>query len=176
MNNNIHKDENIIDILKKYYYYKERFSNIPLDKPKKIMKLAIISNEYIAEKLYYDFTIEKLLSNKNIEPLRYMNNPIINKFKIKYYLYKIRKYCKNNIGNNIVKNIYNVLNLKKRNCNVVLLLMKKENYQDIILSILLENICYNKKITFLKLDFENINEEKLKNNINAFYDILNLNK
>lgn len=176
MNNNIHKDENIIKILKKYFYYKERFNNIALDKPKKYLKLGIISNEYISKNLYYDYTLEKLLSNKNIEPLRYINNPITNRLKTRYYRYKIRKYCKNNIGNNIIKNIYNVLKLKKRKCNAVLLLMNKNNYQDIILSILLESICFKEKMTFLKLDFEIINEEKLENNINAFYDILNLNK
>lgn len=176
INNNLTSTLNIRSIIKQYFYYKNRLKNIKLDKPNKCLKVGIISNNYILNELYFNHTIEELSSNKNIEVKRYTNRYINNYILNKYYFYKIRKYCKYNIKNNITQNIYRLIKLIKKEYDGIILLTQYKHIDDEILNIIINNICRNENISFINIDFdENISEIKIDNTIDVFYDMITIN-
>ena len=174
-NKNLTKKLTIYSILKEYKYYIKRFKNIKLDKPKKCINIGILSSSYIPSKLYYDYTLEKMLSDKNIICNRVIGKPYFSDLFIKYHLYKIRKYCKYNIGNKVVNNIY-VLKKLINNKYDGLIFIKSNSIEDISTSLLIDSICSKEKMPMISLNYdEKINEINIENNINVFYDLIKLN-
>lgn len=167
---------NIISIIKNYFYYKGRLKEIYIDKPKKCLKIEILSNEYIFNKLYYDYTIENLLSNKNMKCDRYIGKTYINKIIKKYYMYKIKKYCKYDIGSNSIKNIYKVKKALNLKYDGIIFISNDENIIDECTSLIIESICKKENMPMINIKFDNnINKLYIDNNINMLYDLININ-
>ena len=163
------------NIIKNYFYYIKRLKNISLDKPKKIYKIGIISNNYIPINLYYDYTIEKLMGLKNIEPIRYINFNKINKFKLKYYLYKINDYCENNIGLNIIKNIYITKKLIDNKCDGILNIIDSNLISDIDSNIIINNMCNKNNIPLVTLNYnEKSTKLDIENIVKVLYDSIHI--
>lgn len=178
LNKHIANNNNVINILKYYFYYKTKLKNVYLDKPKNCLKVGIISNKYIPVELYYNYFIEKEFSNNNIEVSRNIEyNYKESKLKIKYYLFKLRQYCKYNIGFRELRSLYRTNNFIKRNYDSIIFIKTSNCLQDINTSIIIKKMCSNNDIPFMVIDFnENITELKLKNDINAFYDMMRIIK
>ena len=160
-----------LTIIKKYSYYLNRLKCISLDKPKKCLNIGVFSNEYVHNKLYYDYTLENILSNKNMICKKSFYH--INKFKYKYYKYKINKYCKYITNINVVKNIYDIL---YNDYDGIIYITQDANLLDDVSMIIIENICKKEKISMINISFnEKISKMYIENNINMLYDLININ-
>lgn len=163
------------DISKTYFDYKNRINFLPIDKPKNTYKVLIISNNYIPNILFNNYYIECLLADKNIEVDRYYDYyEKENKLKLKYYLFRIRKYCKYNIGYNIIKNLYRVIN---NEYDGIIYLKPDGCASEVSSAIIIQNMCKKENIPLLFIKFnEQTKEEFIKNDINIFYDMIKINK
>lgn len=154
---NIASKLSMVSIIKKYYYYIDRLKSIKIDKPKKCLNIGIISNNYIFNALYYDYTIERLLSNKNMISNRYITLFKEDKFRIKYYKYIVKK---------LINNEYDGIVFFSEEGNIV----------DDSASLFLEKFCNKENISFINIIFnENINEKNIENKINMLNDLIIMN-
>ena len=178
ISNNIYEKYNIFSILKRYYYYKSKLELIPIDKPKNTFKVGIISNQYINNELYYNYYIEKELSNKNISIRRYIDNNNYNKkIKGKYYLFNLINICKNNINYSITRNLYRISELINQEYDGILYIVKENDINDNISKIISSKLYKKYNIPIIYLVFnENINELSINNSIKVLYDMIILNK
>lgn len=173
--NNLTNKLSMFSIIKEYHYYMKRLKNLKIDKPKRCINIGILSNDYIPNKLYYDYTVEKILSNKNIYCIRIIGQSYFSDLFVKYKLYKIRKYCKYNIGNKVINNIYFLKKLIKLQYDGIIFI-KKDNIIDISTNSLIDSICSKEKIPMISIKFDNnINKINIENNINVLYDLIKLN-
>jgi len=174
INDNLLLDLRIIIIIKKYYYYKNKLRNVSLDKPKNISNILILSNDYIDNKLYYNYFIEKTLGSKNITSKRNSISCNNSYLKNKYYFMKVHEYCKYNIGKNIINNVYITLKNIRKDYKAIMFLKTNTN-EDISTYIILKRICDKESIPFVYLNFnENMCEEYIKNTIVALSDMINI--
>ena len=154
---NIVSKLNIITIIKKYYYYIERLRSINLDKPKKCLNIGIISNNFIFNNLYSDYTIERELSNKNMICRRYIPFFKNDKFLIKYYRYLINK-------------------LINGGCDGIIFLSEEGSIIDDNSYVLLEKISSKVGMPFININFnESTSKKNIENKINMLNDLIIMN-
>lgn len=129
--NNILAKDSVLIILKKYFYYKKRLYNLAVDKPKRLTKVALVSQNY-KQFIFDDYYLEKLLASKNIQVI------------IKY------KYS-----------------LKKLNDKYDGIIYVFDQFAD-------KNIIKQLDIPIIFIRYKDeIDKEKLKNNIDKFSNIIN---
>ena len=112
MLNDFSNTKNIFKLIILYFKYKKLFKNIEVNKPTKLIKIGIIGELYLCMESFSNYDLEKLLGRLNVEITRYNNgnNLLIKKrFNHKKILKKILKYCKYNIGDEAINNIYKAI-------------------------------------------------------------------
>ena len=170
---NIYKTKNIFKFMRDYFNYKKRIDSIYLDRPKNCKNILVLSNNYIPNEYYHNFDIEKSLSNKNMISNRYYKELYFNFISNKYHKFKIRKYCKYNLGSNVIDNIYYINNLKY---DGVIFLQSKMNVKDESTRLILLNICMKKNIPFITIIFSgDTSKFKIENTVNALSDMIKIN-
>lgn len=170
------KTKGIIDLIKKYYYYNKKFKNISLDKPKNCLKIGVVGELYTSMEPHSNYFLEKELASMNIEVTRFTNVTFLlvtKRFTEKYYLRKIKKYCKYSLGSDAMDNIARAKILIKKGYDGIIHIKPFGCTPEIGGMKILENLCNNENIPLMFLTFDtNTSELGIKTRLEAFYDML----
>ncbi|MBO5182913.1 MAG: hypothetical protein J6B64_00790 [Bacilli bacterium] len=170
------KTRGFLDLIKTYYYYRKKFKNIALDKPKNCLKVGIVGELYTSMEPHSSYFIERELANMNVEVTRYTNVTfllITKRFKEKYYLRKIKKYCKFTMGADAMDNVARAKILIKKGYDGIIHIKPFGCVPEIGAMKVLENLCDDEKIPIMFLTFDtNTSELGIKTRLEAFHDML----
>lgn len=173
---NFSKTKGFVDLVKKYFYFKKKFKSIPLDKPKNCLKIGIVGELYTSMEPHSSYFIERELANMNIEVSRFTNVTfllVIKRFKEKYYLRKIKKYCKYPIGADAMDNIARAKILINKGYDGIIHIKPFGCTPEVGGMKILENLCKDENIPLMFLTFDtNTSELGIKTRLEAFYDML----
>lgn len=174
------KTKGFIDLIKNYLYYKKRFINIPLDKPKNCIKIGIVGELYTSMQPHSTYFLERELANMNVEITRFTNVTfllITKRFKEKYYLRKIKKYCKYTLGSDAMENIARAKILIDKGYDGIIHIKPFGCTPEIGGMKILENLCNDENMPLMFLTFDtNTSELGIKTRLEAFYDMLNMRR
>jgi len=167
---------NLINLIKIYFKYQKKYKNLKINKPKNCIKIGIVGELYSIMEPYSSCNIERKLASIGIEVHRFTTLTyllIVKKFKLKYYLYKCKKYLKYHLGADgtesvaisqilATKKYDGIVHLKSFGCTPELNAMP-----------ILEKISndYNIPIIYFSFDSQD-NEVGINTRIEAFYDML----
>lgn len=176
MLNSFSKTTGIIDLIKRYIRFRRKIRNITLDKPKNCIKIGVVGELYTSMEQFSSYFIEKELANMNIEVTRFTNVTYLlltKKYYEKWYLRKIKKYCKYTIGADGMDNVARskilidkgydgIIHIKPFGCTPEIGAMK-----------ILQNLCNDENIPIMFLTFDsNTSETGIKTRLEAFYDMI----
>lgn len=174
-----YNSKNLKILIKNYYKYKKKFKNIKIDKPKNCVKVGLIGNFYSQTVENKNYFIEKELANMNMVITRYNDLPfsfITKLFKEKYYLLKIRKYCKYKMNYNSMKNLSILISLINKKYDGIVYIRSVGCIPEIATMNIIDNICKDKNVPLMYLIFnEDTSELEIKTRLKAFKDMLIMN-
>ena len=174
------KTKGFIDLIKKYFYFKKKFKNIPLDKPKNCLKIGIVGMPYIFIDENSNYFIEKKLANMNIEVSKFPNETFLflsRPLKEKYYLGKIKKYCKYSLGSNVISSIEKAKILINKGYDGIIHIKSFGCTPEIGGMKILEKLCNDENMPLMFLNFDiDTSKVEIKTRLEAFYDMLIMNR
>ena len=165
-----------IKLLKTYINYKKRYQKIPINKPKKCLKIGIVGELYSIMEPFCSNNIEYKLANYGIEVHRFTTLTyllLIKKFKLKYLLKKGKKYLKYHLGADATESVVLSLDLAKKKYDGIVHLKSFGCTPELNAMPILEKISNDYQIPIIYFSFDaQDNEVGIDTRIEAFYDML----
>lgn len=180
MLNSFSKCMGYFNLTKRYFYYKNKFKNIKINKPSNPIKIGIIGELYTAMEPFSSYFLEKELASMNIEIKRFTNASYLlyqKRFRTKKYLRYIKDYCKYTIGADGMDNIYRTKWLIDNNYDGIIHTKPFGCTPEIGAIPIIRKLCQEKKMPIIFFSFdEQTSEAGIKTRLEAFYDMLKIRK
>ena len=173
------KTKGLIDLNKKYRYYKKRLKNIDIDKPKNNIKIGIIGELYTLMEPVANYNIEDMLINNKVEVKRFTNVTYLlfqKPRKSKKYL-KSLKNIKYKMGADAMDNIYYTKYLIDNSYDGIIHIKSSFCTPEIGSMGIINKMCEeaNMPVIFLSMD-TNTSKVGLETRIEAFLDMIEMRK
>ncbi len=156
----------------------KRFSDIKINKDKKLPRVALIGEIYTVSDPTINFEVERKLGNEGIEvhremTLSYQLKKIVFPWKDWISQRKINPYLKSTVGGHGRDAIYEMLHYVKNGFNGIVHLLPFGCMPEVTVRPILENIHQKTKIPFLSLSLdEQIAEAGINTRLEAFVDVV----
>lgn len=171
--------ENIIDINKCYKKYIKELKKINVNKPSKLLRVGIIGELYTLMEPFANYDLEMFLAKKGIEITRFTN--------VTYLLFekkrKIRKaikkseYVKYKMGADASDNICWTEYFCKNKYDGIIHIKSTFCTPEIASMSIINKICGINKVPVIFMSFDsNTSEVGIKTRLEAFYDMLEMNR
>lgn len=173
------KTKGLIDLNKKYRYYKKRLKKIDIDKPKNNIKIGIIGELYTLMEPVANYNIEDMLINNKVEVKRFTNVTYLlfqKHRKSKKYL-KSLKNIKYKMGADAMDNIYYTKYLIDNSYDGIIHIKSSFCTPEIGSMGIINKMCEeaNMPVIFLSMD-TNTSKVGLETRIEAFLDMIEMRK
>lgn len=174
------KCKGYLSLTKRYFYYKKRFKQLEIKKPKDCLKVGIIGELYTSMEPFSNYFLEKELASMNIEIKRFTN--------VSYLLYQkslqrrknlryIEKYCKYTIGADGMDNIYRAKYLIDQGYDGIIHIKPFGCTPEIGAIPIIRKVCQDGKMPIIYFSFDSqTSETGIKTRLEAFYDMLQIRK
>lgn len=173
------KTKGLIDLNKKYRYYKKRLKKIDIDKPKNNIKIGIIGELYTLMEPVANYNIEDMLISNKVEVKRFTNVTYLlfqKHRKSKKYL-KSLKNIKYKMGADAMDNIYYTKYLIDNSYDGIIHIKSSFCTPEIGSMGIINKMCEeaNMPVIFLSMD-TNTSKVGLETRIEAFLDMIEMRK
>lgn len=173
------KYKNIISIRKCYKKYISKLKGVKIKKPEKLLRVGVIGELYTLMEPFANYDLEKYLAKKGVELTRYTN--------VNYLLFekkrKMPKKLKNSqyvsygMGADASDNICRTEYLCKNSFDGIIHIKSSFCTPEIAAMPIINKICKEYKVPIIFMSFDsNTSEEGIKTRLDAFYDMLEMNK
>ena len=173
------KYHDVIRIKMCFHKYMKKLKAIKINKPKNVLRVAIIGELYTIMEPFANFELEKMLGKKGVEITRFTNvNYLLfeKKRKSKQNLKK-SKYIKYKMGADASDNICRTEFLCKEKYDGIIHIKSAFCTPEIAAMSIINKICKDYKVPVIFMSFDsNTSEAGIKTRIEAFYDMLEMNK
>lgn len=159
-------------------HYLRRVRAIPLDMPKKPLRVGMVGEYYSIMDPFASHNIEKELAQKGVVVERWMNvtNTIFH-FTEKDMLEKIRGYARYNMGATSMSTIEQALTCAKKGYDGIIHLKSVGCTPEIDSMPVLQNISHDYKIPILYFSFDTQTADAgIQTRLEAFYDMMTMKK
>ncbi|HPF82724.1 MAG TPA: 2-hydroxyacyl-CoA dehydratase [Bacilli bacterium] len=177
--NEIVKYKNVFSIRKCYKKYLKLFKKIEINKPKNVLKVGIVGELYTLMEPFANYDIEKFLAKKSVEVTRFTNVEylLFKKHKTIGKNIKKSKYIKYKMGADASDNICRVEKMCKDNYDGIIHIKSTFCTPEIATMPIINKICKDHKVPVIFMSFDsNTSEVFVKTRLEAFYDMLEMNK
>lgn len=180
MLNQFMKVRTLRELKKEYKKYKQKFSELPKDKPKNRLKVGIIGELYTIMEPFSNYFLEQELAKFNIEIKRFTNAEYLlfrKKTEIKKYMLNTKKYIKYKMGADAADNIARAKWLCENNYDGIIHIKSSFCTPEIGAMPIINKVCndYNVPVIFFSFD-ANTSEVGIKTRLEAFYDMIEMRK
>lgn len=169
---------NVIDLYKCYKKTMNDLKKVKVNKPEKIIRVAIIGELYTLMEPFTNYDLEIFLAKKGIEITRFTN--------VDYLLFKKKreinkklkksKYIKYKMGADASGNICYTEYLCKNKYNGIIHIKSTFCTPEISVIPIISKICNDYKVPVMFMSFDsNTSEIGIKTRLEAFYDMLEMN-
>lgn len=170
------KVNNPIKLYILYKKYLKKFQRLPINKPKKCLKIGIIGELYTLMEPFANYKLETILASYHMEITRFTNVHYLlfeKHKKMKKLLKKNKDYVKYKMGADASDNIIHTKYLCNNKCDGIIHIKSSFCTPEIGAMPIINKICksYNVPIVFFSFD-ANTSEVGLKTRLEAFYDML----
>lgn len=166
----------IIDLNKKYKYYKKKFQSLKINKPNDCLKIGIIGELYTAMEPSSTYYLEQELAKMNIQITRFTNVTYLlfqKRFHLPKMLRSIKEYDKYNLGADGSDNVYRAKLLAKKGYDGLIHTKPFGCTPEVAAIPLLRKVSNDYHIPIMYFSFDSIDSEVgLKTRLEAFYDML----
>lgn len=174
------KCKGYLSLTKHYFYYKNRFKKLKVNKPKDCLKVGIIGELYTAMEPFSSYFLEKELASMNIEIKRFTNVSYLlyeKRLQRKRNLRYIAKYCKYTIGADGMDNVYRAKYLIDQGYDGIIHTKPFGCTPEIGAIPIIRKVCQDGKIPIIFFSFDSqTSETGIKTRLEAFYDMLKIKK
>lgn len=174
------KTNSIFQLIKTYHIYKRKLTKLPINKPKKCLKVGIIGELYTAMEPFATYDLEKTLATYHIEIKRFTNLSYLLWKKGIYLPFmkkKVKKYCKYTLGADGLDNVYRVLWLKKHKYDGIIHTKPSACTPEVGALPIIMKAAKEENIPIIFLSFdEQTGVEGLNTRIEAFHDLIKIRK
>ena len=167
------------DIRRCYKKYMKELKLIKVIKPDKVLKIGIIGELFTLMEPFANYDIEMHLAKKGIEVTRFTNVTYLLFEKKRKLNRKINKssYIKYRMGADASDNIYWTEKLCKENYDGIIHIKSSFCTPEIGAMPIISKICKEYKVPVIFMSFDsNTSEVGVKTRLEAFYDMLEMNK
>ncbi len=163
-----------------YFKYKCLFKKLKINKPKNCLRVGIIGELYTSMEPHSSYFLEQELAKMNIEVKRFTNVTYLlikKRFKTKKMLKYTRDYMKYPIGADGLDNIYRAKKLIDEGYDGLIHIKPFGCTPEIGAIPIIKKVCndYHMPIIFFSFDTQT-SEEGIKTRLEAFYDMLKMQK
>lgn len=184
--NNLYKEylgglkeiKNLKDLKKYQKLYMKLFKDIPIDKPKNPLKVAVVGEYYTIMQPFSNHFLEKWLAKKGIEVRRCMNftNTLIDRPE-KEVKKRIKNYAQYDMGATSMYTIGASLECAKKDYDGIIHIKSAGCMPEIDTMTVLQNISKDYKIPILYISFDSQTSDiGLETRLEAFYDMIMMRK
>lgn len=170
--------KSLFKLRKLYKKYSKLFKAIPIDKPKKLLKVGIIGELYTIMEPYANYFLEMELAKMHIEVKRYTNVYYLlfqKRKQSKKHLKYIKEYVKYKMGADATDNIARCKFLCENNYDGIIHIKSSFCTPEIAAMPIISKVArdYNVPIIYFSFD-SNTSEVGIKTRLEAFYDMLEM--
>ena len=163
-----------------YHKYKRKFRNLPVKKPKKVMKVGVIGELYTIMEPFANYFLETELAKMNIEVKRYTNVYYLlfqKKRHLKYHLKNTKEFVKYKMGADATDNISRAKYLCENGYDGIIHIKSSFCTPEISAMPIISKVCreYNVPIIYFSFD-ANTSEVGIKTRLEAFNDMLEMRR
>ncbi len=163
-----------------YLKYKRKFKKIKINKPKNCLKVGVIGELYTSMEPFSSYFIERELAKMNIEVKRFTNVTYLlikKKHHTKKMLKYVKEYMKYTIGADGLDNIYRAKKLINEGYDGLIHIKPFGCTPEIGAIPIIKKVCSDYKMPIIFFSFDTqTSEEGIKTRLEAFYDMLKMNK
>lgn len=170
--------ESVKELKKLQDSYSKAFKNLPIDKPKSPLKVALVGEYYTIMEPFSNHYMENWLASKGIEVERWMNltNTIIDRPE-KEVKKHIRPYASYDMGATSMYTIDRALHCAKAGFDGIIHIKSAGCMPEIDSMAVLQNISKDYKIPILYISFDSQTSDLgLQTRMEAFYDMIMMRK
>lgn len=174
----LHDIKKLKDMKKYQKHYMKLFKEIPIDKPKKPLKVAIVGEYYTIMEPFSNHFLEKWLAKKGIEVKRWMNftNTLIDRPE-KEVKKHIKNYASYDMGATSMYTIGVSLECAKRDYDGIIHIKSAGCMPEIDTMTVLQNVSKDYEIPVLYISFDSQTSDiGLETRLEAFYDMILMRK
>lgn len=180
MLNDFSKAKGLIHLARLYRHYLRLFKRLPINKPKKALKIGVIGELYTSMEPFANYDLEKMLAKMNIEVSRYTNVTylvITKRFNEKKLLKVCDKYCKYAIGADGMDNVSRAISLALEGYDGLIHIKPFGCTPEIGAMHILNKVSEDYKIPIIYFTFDNQTSiEGIKTRLEAFYDMIKMRR
>lgn len=170
--------KNLKDLKKFHKHYMKSFEDIPINKPKNPLKVAVVGEYYTIMQPFSNHFMEKWLAKKGIEVTRWMNftNTLIDRPE-KEVKKHIKNYALYDMGATSMYTIGASLSCAKKDYDGIIHIKSAGCMPEIDTMSVLQNISKDYKIPILYISFDSQTSDiGLETRLEAFYDMIMMRK
>jgi len=174
------ESKGIIYLFYNYLKAKKKLKNIPINKPKKCLKVGIIGELYTAMEPFASYNIEIELAKMGVEIERYTNLTylmITKYFNLKYLLNQAKDYVRFKLGADALDNIARTKWLCHKKYDGIIHTKPFGCMPEVSAIPIIDKIAKKYKVPIIYLSFDSqTSEEGIKTRLEAFYDMISMKR
>lgn len=176
----VKKTNSCFKLSKEFKNYYKKLKKVPIKKPEKTLKIAVIGELYTSMEPYSTYFLEEELAKMNVEVKRFTNLSYLlwqKRLFTKFMLLKCRKYCKYTLGADGLDNVYRVLYAKRHHFDGVIHTKPFGCTPEVGAISIIQKVANDNNLPIMFLSFDNqTSEEGIKTRLEAFYDLVYFRK